>query len=603
MDGLAALVTRLQQTPARAQAVLTQLLVLLDDVVTHPKEDKYRSVDLDDLPGVVARVLLSCGFLEVTPGILTLPGTADLERLASTQHKVTVLLQKANQACLPRSTVVNVPRTIIDAGSDAAAALRSAAKRVSPLVSTGSLFVPGDHETLRAGKASRNNSRHASKDDLPKPEPLKVPQAVQAAAAAVTQSATRGGRGLANGNRGAGRAPEAPAGGRSTWLAAPPGMAAESRIVVQLPEADFRYIERPSSHFVTRWAAMDFEMERIFGQHSAFTIVDLGSCSGFFSVQAAVGYPQCTVVGVEGAVGVGNGTVGVQGTQAEIIETKAVQTHLSWIQKLKLPNGLVAPEVWDYRRICGFAALGRPITDVMMSLSVVHHIDNISERQYEEDGMDRVTGTTDLMSKLLLLAPRHFIELPDRPWIQHIHDHYGNARAFLQAAADLTGKQWKWVGPLVHSIWYGNRELWLLEDAAIGDASSILSQAMPVQGLKALFPRMLSLQNSPGAQAAAAPAGRASMMAGYPGAGGAGAMGSSSSGMVASPGARQAMPRRVSAPVPAAGMQGAPGAIAGQHFYGAHPQHGGMAPTSASSGAAPVQLRGLDAVRGPAYYG
>ncbi|CAE7436348.1 PECT1 [Symbiodinium necroappetens] len=73
-------------------------------------------------------------------------------------------------------------------------------------------------------------------------------------------------------------------------------------------------------------------------------------------------------------------------------------------------------------------------------------------------------GSLQLMAALLKLAPRIFVELPDQPWLQHVYDHFGTARVFLQAATKLTGKQWNFLGPLVMSEWYGRRELWLLEE-------------------------------------------------------------------------------------------------------------------------------------------
>lgn len=264
---------------------------------------------------------------------------------------------------------------------------------------------------------------------------------------------------------------------------------------MELPESDFTYIERPWSHFVTRWAAIDVELEAAFGSEIPFSLLDLGSCMGFFSLQASLGYPQSVVLGIEGSVGVGNGTTGVQGNQDEIIGTKAVQTHLRWIQKLGLANCFLSPDVWDFQRVCGLCALGRPIVDVMLSLSVIHHIDNMSKEQYKAVGLDEVAGTVQLMAKVLLLANRHFIELPDQPWMEHIHRHFQSPRKFLEAAAQASQRQWSFVGPLCVSQWYGTRELWLLEDASFttsaGLSSSSTVAAMPPQGLQAIFPRML----------------------------------------------------------------------------------------------------------------
>jgi len=286
-------------------------------------------------------------------------------------------------------------------------------------------------------------------------------------------------------------------GGGSVWTASPDGAPPESRLAVALPEEEFTYIERPWSHFLTRWAAMDVEIERTLGPEASFSLIDLGSCCGFFSLQAAVGYPQCTAVSVEGSVGIGNGTTGVDGSEDDIIETKAIQTHLRWIDKLQLQNNMIAPEVWDYQRVSALAALGRPIADVMISLSVVHHIDNISVEQYRAERLSKVEGTVRLMSKLLQLAPRHFVEMPDRPWMDHMYDAFGTARAFLGAAASASGRHWSFTGPLCISEWYGRRELWLLEE--VGQARP----PFPAQGLKALFGRTLGCSQAAASVAAA----------------------------------------------------------------------------------------------------
>ncbi|CAE7391203.1 PECT1 [Symbiodinium sp. CCMP2592] len=90
------------------------------------------------------------------------------------------------------------------------------------------------------------------------------------------------------------------------------------------------------------------------------------------------------------------------------------------------------------------------------------------------------------MAALLKLAPRIFVELPDQPWLQHVYDHFGTARVFLQAATKLTGKQWNFVGPLVMSEWYGRRELWLLEEE-LGENQAKLNGCLLVVPCRLLF--------------------------------------------------------------------------------------------------------------------
>eukprot|EP00438_Fugacium_kawagutii_P004820 Skav226387 [mRNA] locus=scaffold1631:26937:29999:+ [translate_table: standard] len=129
--------------------------------------------------------------------------------------------------------------------------------------------------------------------------------------------------------------------------------------------------------------------------------MSLGRPIGLGSISLADGrHPEADVVAVEGSVGIGNGTAGLQGTVRQILRTEAVQTHLRWIQKLELTNCFVAPEVWDYQYICSLAPGRQEPT------WVVHHIDNISVQQYAEAGLSRVQGGIDLISKILRLSPR-----------------------------------------------------------------------------------------------------------------------------------------------------------------------------------------------------
>eukprot|EP00440_Ansanella_granifera_P070384 gb/GFBE01076369.1/.p1 GENE.gb/GFBE01076369.1/~~gb/GFBE01076369.1/.p1 ORF type:complete len:420 (+),score=89.63 gb/GFBE01076369.1/:1-1260(+) len=239
---------------------------------------------------------------------------------------------------------------------------------------------------------------------------------------------------------------------------------------INLPESDFTYLagnsDRPFSHFTGRWQGIKPVLDSMLGACASdrpLRVVDLGSCSGFFALKTAYRHPEADIVAVEGSVGIGNGTVGVQGTVRQILQTDAVQTHLRWIHQLGLTNCFVAPEVWDYRRVCDLAASGRPICDAMFMLSVVHHIDNVSAEQYARAGFSRVEGGIDLLAKLLLLSPRHFVELPNPPWMKELYEKYGSARDILEAAAKATGLQWAFKGPVHSAEWFGQRDVWVIE--------------------------------------------------------------------------------------------------------------------------------------------
>eukprot|EP00928_Gymnodinium_smaydae_P072075 TRINITY_DN554_c5_g1_i1.p1 TRINITY_DN554_c5_g1~~TRINITY_DN554_c5_g1_i1.p1 ORF type:complete len:654 (+),score=135.93 TRINITY_DN554_c5_g1_i1:71-1963(+) len=506
MDDLRHFVKNLEGSPDRAKIVLEQLQTSLRSL----ERDGSAGVFVDELPTIGVRVLDRLGCVESGDGRLSLPRNFSPAVLADALRQVEEMLQSVTRASAYKKVSASfVPVVAMgpagEQGVAAARALRDAALRMSP-GKTFSARASGTQPADAIVGATPTPLKRPGEPEKPPEISHKVPPAVQAVAQAVAQNMAqkyqqhlRG-----NGRSAVSRHPQDPPenqnGGRSVWCTAPNGMTPESRLAVDLPKSEFTYIERPWSHFVTRWAAIDVELEAAFAEDEEFSLVDLGSCMGFISLQAAVAYPRCVVVGIEGSVGVGNGTTGVQGTSDEIVQTKAVQTHLTWINKLQLPNCFVSPHVWDYERICGLAAIGRPITDVLVSLSVIHHIDNVSTEQYQAHGLTHVRGTVNLVAKLLQLAPRHFIELPDRPWMEHVHKAFKSPREFLETCAQATQLRWNFVGPLVISTWYGTRELWLLEDVGCKRGG-----AMPPQGLRALFPRTLGFRVGGGSSAASVP--------------------------------------------------------------------------------------------------
>lgn len=259
-------------------------------------------------------------------------------------------------------------------------------------------------------------------------------------------------------------------------MAAPAGEGAEVVPDLDLPEQDFVYlagkVDRPWSHFTGRWRAMKPYLAASLkkrGVERPLRVVDVGSCSGYFALQAANQHAIADIVGVEGSVGVGNGTVGQQGAVRQILQTPAVRSHLRHIQGQGLQNCFVAPEVWDYNAVKKLASEGRPIADAMFLLSVVHHIDGVSKEQYLDAGMSHVEGSLQLLAQLLLLAPCHFIELPNPPWLEPLYNMYKTPRAILEAAAKASGRAWKFSGPIHEAEWFGMRYVWVLEEDTSGD--------------------------------------------------------------------------------------------------------------------------------------
>merc|ERR1719160_1256800 len=123
--------------------------------------------------------------------------------------------------------------------------------------------------------------------------------------------------------------------------------------------------------------------------------------------------------------------------------------------------------------------------DVLLSLSVVHHIDDYSAKEAgisksAGDKMRRIEATMEFLSNLLLMAPVHIIELPDRPFLDHLHDMFNNdPRSILEAVCHKTGEKWE-MRKIYENAWMGHRELWLLRCPEMqGKANAELDNFFP----------------------------------------------------------------------------------------------------------------------------
>jgi len=224
--------------------------------------------------------------------------------------------------------------------------------------------------------------------------------------------------------------------------------------------AAFTYAGRPWEDYLGRWAAMYGEMLTwVSESHRAknnFSVIDLGSNAGFFSIQTAGTFPQAVVIGVEGSVGVGNGG-GIDGssgpnsnTCSGLRSSLGVQNHLKWIEKLDLANNFIAGEQWDFNRVQELANTGFTV-DVMYMLSMFHWMDQYSRKQgqYPHGGAksvkDDAYDTVNLMAQILSLANIHVIELPsfkDQPqYLSHLSKSFnGSEQEFLEAAMRQSGR-------------------------------------------------------------------------------------------------------------------------------------------------------------------
>merc|ERR1719473_1944859 len=191
------------------------------------------------------------------------------------------------------------------------------------------------------------------------------------------------------------------------------------------------------------------------------------------------------VVSVEGSVGVGNDNVGrTTADWQKIAETSAIKTHLKWMDTLELTNNFLSPEVWRLDRIEQLKKDGF-FTEVMLLFSVVHHIDGVCEDQYKALGLTPIQGTLRLMASLFALTNVVIVEMPNKPWIAHMHDAYGSQQAILAAGVQETGERWT-MQRVYQNEWFGIRDVWVLCRV------DRITSGMPITERRKLFPTQLT---------------------------------------------------------------------------------------------------------------
>ena len=115
----------------------------------------------------------------------------------------------------------------------------------------------------------------------------------------------------------------------------------------ELLAKNFVYPSRPAASFEQRWKNIDDLLVAEFGRdRRPFSLLDLGSGTGYFSLQVAKNFAKSQVVAVEGAIGVGNDPAVSAIAETAIAKSPGVVATTEQIAKLKLKNCRVAPEVW-----------------------------------------------------------------------------------------------------------------------------------------------------------------------------------------------------------------------------------------------------------------
>lgn len=130
-----------------------------------------------------------------------------------------------------------------------------------------------------------------------------------------------------------------------------------------------------------------------------FTMLDVGSNFGFFSLNMAKKYPSSKIYSVEGSLGTGNNN---NPKNAE--KSPGVTTHKSIRDKLKLNNNKIFCALLDHKKIKQFADIQLAF-DYQISLSTLHWVALLIPNRKVED-------SEELLINHLRMARTTFLEVP-----------------------------------------------------------------------------------------------------------------------------------------------------------------------------------------------
>eukprot|EP00931_Biecheleriopsis_adriatica_P054000 TRINITY_DN3173_c0_g1_i2.p1 TRINITY_DN3173_c0_g1~~TRINITY_DN3173_c0_g1_i2.p1 ORF type:complete len:362 (-),score=43.48 TRINITY_DN3173_c0_g1_i2:190-1242(-) len=241
-----------------------------------------------------------------------------------------------------------------------------------------------------------------------------------------------------------------------------------------LSASEFRYYGRPEESFEGRWEAIKAELCNLFEKGFAMSVVDIGSNHGYFCLKIKIEFQASLVVGIEGSVGCGNGHAGeTSGGKAflhTVAQSHCVVTHVSWIARLRLEHSFVAIEAWDLDRVMQLRKENFHV-DVMLTLSVLHHVDSLSRHCYDRLGLAGNEGVLMLLTELLPLARVHFVEPRNAHYVAMLHEAVRRA-----GGADV------WDMKMIYQdSHYHERQTWL-----------VVLKPLPQLFSKALFDNILS---------------------------------------------------------------------------------------------------------------
>lgn len=209
-------------------------------------------------------------------------------------------------------------------------------------------------------------------------------------------------------------------------------------------------VYRPWAQFQERWRVLRKHI------HTCSTLLDFGSGSGWFSLQAAAAFPDLSVVSVEGSVGAGNGTVG-ESPGGNISSSDAICTHQKYMRTLQVRNHIV-PEAWSCPIIESLCEQG-PLVDVVVAFAAVHYIPRLCGSPL----IRCVRALLSLCNVLIVeLPPESVMGCSVKDLLQELHE--------VTAEHQLT------------SNWFGECETWTLRRKTpmqTRGAEQLLEKALP----------------------------------------------------------------------------------------------------------------------------
>jgi len=203
-------------------------------------------------------------------------------------------------------------------------------------------------------------------------------------------------------------------------------------------------------------------------ENANFSLVDIGSNYGYFSLSLAKKFANSWVYSVEGSYGTGN--EGVFNTEKKhITETKGIQTHRQEKEVHQIYNNSIFCTLLTAEKL-QLLHDHKIVFDYQLSLSVFHWV---VHEKFENSGDPE--SIYELLCQHLTLAKTTFLELPDFNQETSMSPAYANHKDFPAIIRYLNDQYglYMQVELLGEHKWYGKRSLYKITNTNIHGTENI----------------------------------------------------------------------------------------------------------------------------------